>query len=209
MINKILLMMAFALILITGSVNAISLCQEQTDIDDIPCLGLTRVLSCSGNITVTNLNTSQTYNLTTSHIGGGIYNFSFFFNKSSYSLVDCQNSTATMVVGDFEGDKLWKFAIVLGIIGAAFIYAIMGKILFDGNKFLVKTSLYITSILLLLVGIQISLLTSSNTNINGVMNTTVTLTLALIGFLFLYLFIYYFISVIKSIKDYKRQQSEI
>ena len=193
-------------LLFLSSVSAMTLCQEQTDIDDIPCLGLTTIVNCTGNISVTNINTSQQYNLTTTLVGSYIYNFTFNFTQSSYSLIDCQNSTATIVVGDFEGDKLWKLAVVLAMVGAAFIYVLIGKFLFENNNWLVKSSLYISSLLIFLIAIQSSLLTSPDAKIISLMNTSVTVTIVLILVFFLYLFIYYLINIIKAVKEVREEK---
>lgn len=99
----VMILIISGILFILPAIHALPLCQEQTDVYDIPCLGLTKVLNCSGTISVTNLNTSQNFNLATTPIGGNIYNFTFPFNQSSYSLVACDSSTATMVVGYFAG----------------------------------------------------------------------------------------------------------
>lgn len=72
------------------------------DINNIPCLGVTLVLNCTGNITQVNLNTSEIIILNTSSLGNGQLNFTFNATEGSYSLIDCANNTATIVVGVFE-----------------------------------------------------------------------------------------------------------
>lgn len=101
---KKLIIILFFLVLLPLASAQLPACSDsnEIDIEDIPCLGLTNVLDCTGNISVLNLNNSVQTNVTTESIGGGILNFTFNFNQSSYSLVDCANNTATIIVGQFE-----------------------------------------------------------------------------------------------------------
>lgn len=112
------------LIMVIGLCSAMQLCQEKQDVADIPCLGLTPINGCEGeNVSVYNLNSSQQYNLTTEAVGDGTSNFTFNFSQiASYSLIDCANFTATIVVGYFEGGFgitqfafLIPFLIIIGI----------------------------------------------------------------------------------------------
>ncbi len=121
--NKFLtLMVMMCLVVITlGTVQAQEeACSDTNNIDisDIPCLGLTNVVNCIGNtnVSVINLNTTVQTNLTTFPVGDGRLNFTFDFNESSYSLVDCQNNSATIIVGQFDqgfGISIFFFIIPL------------------------------------------------------------------------------------------------
>ena len=92
------------------------------DITDIPCEGVTNVVQCSGNVSVFNLNTSIQTNVTTSAVGDGRLNFTFNFNQSSYSLVDCNNNSATVIVGQFDqGFGISIFLFILPLFTITFI----------------------------------------------------------------------------------------
>ncbi len=111
------------------------------DISDIPCLGLTNVISCVGdtNVSVLNLNNSEQTNLTTEEVGDGRLNFTFNFNESSYSVVDCANNSATVIVGQFDqgfGLSLFFFIIPLFTISftALFIASKMGKQMLEDDS---------------------------------------------------------------------------
>lgn len=116
---KIIISVMLVMILLP-SIYAIDACSDTNEIDisEIPCLGLTNVISCIGNtnVSVFNLNTSVQINLTTEPLGDGRLNFTFNFNESSYSLVDCSNNTATIIVGQFDqgfGISIFFFIIPL------------------------------------------------------------------------------------------------
>lgn len=117
--------LSFILLILTICfVSSMQLCQEKQDVADIPCLGLTTINDCSGeNVSVININSSSRYNLTTLAVGDGTSNFTFNFSEiASYSLIDCANFTATIVVGYFEGGFgiiqfafLIPFLIIIGV----------------------------------------------------------------------------------------------
>jgi hypothetical protein len=113
--KKQILILFLMFILFINVAVAMELCQEKQDVADIPCLGLTSINDCEGeNVSILNLNSSQQYNLTTKALGDGTSNFTFNFSTiASYSLIDCGNNTASMVVGYFEGG--------FGIIQLAFL----------------------------------------------------------------------------------------
>lgn len=115
----VILLMGFFLV---SFASAMTLCQEQTDIDNIPCLGLTKSLTCSGPVNVTNLNDSTTTSLNTTLVGVGIYNFTFNFNQSSYSLIACDGSTSTIVVGNFNGLATMTWIFIIGVVGALALF---------------------------------------------------------------------------------------
>jgi len=111
------------------------ICSDTNEIDlsDIPCTGLTNVITCTifeDNVTVFNINTSTQTNLSTDETGGGRFNFTFNFSEGSYSLIDCANNTATVLVGIFEqgfGISLFVFLIPSSILSFVFMF-ISGKI---------------------------------------------------------------------------------
>lgn len=193
------------LLVLIPTIVALPVCEDQTDIDLIPCVGYTKVLSCSGNVTVLNLNTSQSFNRTTTVQSDSTYNFTFPFNRSTYSVKACDNSTALIIVGDFEGDRIWKFALLLAYIGTAFIFGAAGRFVMDASLWIVKSFLYISSLLVGLIGVQSGFLLSASlsTNVGRMMNVGLYGTIAAIGILILYMFIFTFISVINALKGIK------
>ena len=194
------------LLLIIPTITALPVCEDQTDIDLIPCVGYTKILACSGNVTVLNLNTSQSFNLSTRVQPDSTYNFTFPFNRSTYSIRACDNSTALMIVGDFEGDRIWKFALMLAYIGTAFLFGFAGKFVFESSMWMVKSFLYIASLLSGLIGIQSGFLLSSSLSgrIGTLMNVGLYGTLVAIALLIAYMFIFTFISLIGALKGSKK-----
>lgn len=114
----LILLLALSFIPLTSA--QLEACSDTNNIDisDIPCLGLTNVVQCTGdtNVSVINLNTTVQTNVTTFDAGNSRLNFTFDFNESSYSLVDCQNNSATIIVGQFDqgfGTSIFFFIIPL------------------------------------------------------------------------------------------------
>lgn len=117
----------FAIVILINTiflVSALDTCSDTNEIDvsEIPCNGLTPVVSCTGNVTAINLNTSVQTNITTSAFAGGRLNFTFNLTNGSYSLIDCQNFSATVIVGFFkQGYGTSSLAIIIPAISLAFI----------------------------------------------------------------------------------------
>lgn len=84
---------------------AIEVCSDTNEIDisDIPCIGLTVPIECAGNITIFNA-TDQTINqnITTGVFVDNVYNFTINLSRGGYELLDCQNNTATLIIGRFQ-----------------------------------------------------------------------------------------------------------
>lgn len=122
--NNKLIILFFSIIFIIPFIPAqLTACSDTNliDISDIPCLGITNVVSCTGNVSVLNLNTSIQNNLTTGDVGDGRLNFTFDFNQSSYSLVDCANNSATVIVGQFDqGFGISVFFFILPLLTITF-----------------------------------------------------------------------------------------
>ncbi len=109
------------------NISALDTCSDtnNVDISEIPCQGLTNVLDCAGNISVTNLNTSVQTNVTTNILGDGRYNFTFDFSNGSYSLVDCKNFSATMIVGRIKqgyGTSAFFFILPATLLSFLFLF---------------------------------------------------------------------------------------
>ncbi len=133
--KKIILLLVLLLLPIT-LISAQEACNDENliDIVDIPCIGLTNVISCGvdTNVSVINLNTSVQVNVTTELLGDGRFNFTFDFNESSYSLVDCANNSATVIVGKFEqgfGTSVFFFILPLFLVSfvSLLVSSKMGK----------------------------------------------------------------------------------
>ena len=104
---------------------ALDTCSDTNNVDlsEIPCQGLTNVLDCAGNISIINLNTSVQTNITTNDFGDGRYNFTFDFTNGSYSLVDCKNFSATVIVGRIkQGYGTSAFFFTLPAILLSFVF---------------------------------------------------------------------------------------
>lgn len=112
------------LLLNIGGVIALEACSDLNTIDvsQIPCLGLTNVVDCTGNISVNNVNTSEEINLTTEQTFDGRLNFTINLSEGSYSLVDCNNNSAVIIIGLFEqGYGVNLFIIILPAVILSFL----------------------------------------------------------------------------------------
>jgi len=176
---------------------------NEIDISDIPCEGLTNIINCVGiaNVTLTNLNTTEIQNLSTQEIGDGRLNFTFNFTEGSYSLVDCENNTATIIVGDFPRDDLWRTAIMIGMIGMAFTFITLGKISFRPENWILKTFLYIVGGLLILISVQTGLIFSRVDGLNTMMTTSLVISITSLSVFFMYILIYYTLGIIRASKS--------
>jgi len=113
--------------IVASLVSAAYVCQDEQDDDKIPCEIVSPSIAgdCvvgGYNITITSLNTSIQTNFTMAAVGDGTYNVSFNFSNvgESFSLVLCENSSATIeiVEEDDEDVNLWimLFLILAGLI---------------------------------------------------------------------------------------------
>lgn len=121
--KKILLASLF-IIFITSGVFALEACSDTNEIDisQIPCLGLTNVVSCTGNVSIFNVNTSVQINVTTEVTFNSRLNFTVNLTEGSYSFVDCDNNSATVIVGLFEqGYGINLFIVILPAIILSFL----------------------------------------------------------------------------------------
>jgi len=210
MIRKIVfgLAMCFFFTLFIPCLTSLTACTDtnEIDIEDVPCQGITVVLPCAGNISVTNLNTSDKFNMTTFSMGGNLYNFTVDevnFTEASYSLVDCGNNTATLLVGDFPRDDLWKAAIMVGLLGMAFVIITMARISFEKDRWVLKTMMYVFGSLISLITIQTGLIFSRVSNIDTMMTTALVIIITAISIFVMYILIYYTIGLIKAFKSKK------
>jgi hypothetical protein len=121
---KKILVIGLFIIFLSYGVFALDACSDSNEIDisEIPCLGLTNVVSCTGNVSITNVNTSLQINVTTETTLDNRLNFTVNLTEGSYSFVDCNNNTATVIVGLFQqGYGINLFIIILPAVILSFI----------------------------------------------------------------------------------------
>jgi len=110
------LLTIFLLIFLISLATAIPTCSDtnEIDINEIPCVGFTIPINCSGNISVFNsTDASINYTLTTALFTSNVYNFTINLSQGGYEFLDCENNTATVIVGLFEqGYGISMFVII-------------------------------------------------------------------------------------------------
>jgi len=69
--KKILIVSLF-IIFLTSGIFALEACSDSNEIDtsEVPCMGLTNVVDCTGKVTITNVNTSVQINVTNKYLWG-------------------------------------------------------------------------------------------------------------------------------------------
>lgn len=118
----------FFLFLVLTLISATEICPStnQFDFSIVPCEGITPIIgNCTNfNYTIIDLNDANrnvTANLTIKSPEDNLYNFSFPFDtNSSYQIRLCDNSTATVTVGEFkqfysQQTYIQIFAFLLGL----------------------------------------------------------------------------------------------
>lgn len=123
------------LLLCISFVFALPTCSDtnEIDINSIPCIGFTIPINCSGNITAFNTtDPSINYSIKTYVFVGNVYNFTFNLSRGSYELIDCENNTATVIVGLFEqGYGINIFILIIPAILLSFILVFVSGKLFE------------------------------------------------------------------------------
>lgn len=96
---------------------------NEIDVSTIPCNGLTVPINCADNVTILNAtNSSDNQSIPTSVFSGAIYNFTINLSRGSYQIIDCQNNTATVLVGLFEqGYGINMFGVIFPAVILSFI----------------------------------------------------------------------------------------
>lgn len=210
--KKLIFFLLIVMFLPLATAN-LTACSDTNEIDtgDIPCNGITDNIDCLGfNISVTNVNTTAEFNVTTSPFTLNSYNFTINFTDGSYQLVDCQNNTATIIIGDFPRDDLWKLAIMIGFIGISFVLVLSGKFIFEEQSWIIKSFLYIAGALVVVIGIDTALILSRVTNITTLMTTTLLASATFIFVFISYMFAYTTVNLVKAVRESKREKkSEI
>lgn len=104
--SKVILLFLFVFIFsltLTSAELPICLDTNQQDISKVPCLGFTIPINCSGNVTAFNA-TDPTLNFSfnTTVFVGNVRNFTLNLSRGEYELIDCENNTATILIGLVE-----------------------------------------------------------------------------------------------------------
>ena len=124
MVKKIVTLFLFVF-LISFVTAEFPTCSDSNEIDisDIPCVGFTVSLNCSGNISIFNTtNSNINFTIVTSVFVDNIYNFTVNLSSGSYEFVDCSNGTATVIIGRFQqGYGTTLFSVIFPSILLSFI----------------------------------------------------------------------------------------
>lgn len=149
--------------------------------------------------------------------GGGSYTYPYTPTQlgTYYVLTHCnENGVDISAPYSFEvtasGDtNLNENAIplVLILVVFAIIFMIVGYSI-DSNKWLLKSALYLTSMLIMLINIALGIQLSQSSNISKLMTTALIIGTAAFGVLIMYMFVIYLINIARQIRETKRQQSE-
>jgi len=178
-------------------------CTDTNEIDNanIPCEGLTVPLSCSGNVSIFNLNTSEQINVTTYLKVDNRYNFTVNLSEGSYSFVDCANNSATIIVGVF--DTQWQIALIAVFSSILFIYIYFGYFLFSKEYWLLRTLFFVCSLLLIVLAVNSTLIISDVANVDKIVETSLTVSIIAVYFFITYILLTYTIEIIRKIKNRK------
>ena len=118
------LLISFFFFLVFTLLFVSAACEDETDVEDIPCEAITPILTFSGDCNATILDLSSydiNYTINITPVGDGTYNFTFnYTNISSYGItLDCGNYSATINVDHFDEDYndkwLYFYGFTLGL----------------------------------------------------------------------------------------------
>lgn len=114
-------------LLLIPLVAAIPICQDEQDVGDVPCAIVTPILNCSTYLNVTNTdNSSDNFSTPISAVGDGTYNFTWNISTdgSSYSLVACNNATASITLGHLDDDynDKWLYFYLAALGGGVLLF---------------------------------------------------------------------------------------
>lgn len=101
--NKIITIFLFVFFI--SLTSALPTCSDTNEIDisKIPCVGFTNPINCSTNITAFNTtDASINFTISTTLFVDSVYNFTINLTRGGYELLDCENNTATIIIGLFE-----------------------------------------------------------------------------------------------------------
>lgn len=99
-------------------------CQDVTEPENIPCVGVTPPIAC-GNYTynVTNVTSGAQLvsfgNLTVN--GNGTFNFTFDFGEGDYGILLCDGTFASMTVGYDAGFKFYYMYFIVFLVAAVLL----------------------------------------------------------------------------------------
>ena len=134
-INKLtILFLCVFLVGLTSAALPTCLDSNEQDISNMPCVGFTLVINCSGNVTAYNTtDSSMNFTFTTDSFVNGVYNFTLNLTSGSYELIDCENNTATIFVGLVEqGYGINMFGIMFPAVLLSFISLFVSGKMFKG-----------------------------------------------------------------------------
>jgi len=208
---KKLLILMLAIILVLPLINASLGTFKQND-----CIMIRVLANCSAvNLTeVSNNNITYVINSPMTNLGGQTFNYSFcntsLISTYSYSwdnpCVDCsENNCGNDFEITFTGEKVSLSNIIIVIVFLALIilFFILGYS-FEKEKWILKTSFYILSLILGLLALNSARIIASESSGLLKMGTSgIILMISMILFFFLYIFIYWTINTFKSIKQKK------
>lgn len=201
--SRLLILSVFLMIIVSSFISAIA-CSDTNEIDnsEIPCVGLTNYLTCSGNISVINLNTSEQFNLTTDAFGDGRLNFTVNLSEGSYSFTDCGNNTATVIIGVF--DTQWQIALIISLLVILSVYIYCAYFIFSSDMWAIKTLFYCFSLLILILAVNMAIIISDINNVDNIVETGLTITIVVFWFFLSYVFVVYTIDILKKFKNFKK-----
>ncbi len=166
---------------------------------------------CSTNIncTITAINDTQDFianNATMFALSNGFrnYNLGYAPNYTTEwsAVVSCENGGIEEFVIEI-GEKIsdWETAFILGLVGLIFIYALMGYLVFSKEYWLIKTALFMSSLLLCVVLINSAKIISVGANSDKIVGTGLTTMIVAVLVMFIYVFILVFKQIIISLRD--------
>ncbi|HDK42364.1 MAG TPA: hypothetical protein ENG87_03220, partial [Candidatus Pacearchaeota archaeon] len=145
------------------------------DQNNTPC-------STSTNCTITAINDSQDFivnNITMNTLSNGFRNYNLGYSPNYTTewsaVVSCENGGIEEFVIEI-GEKIsdWETAFMFGLIGLIFIYGFMGYLVFSKGYWLIKTILFMSSLLLSVVLINSAKIISVGADSDKIVGTGLT-----------------------------------
>lgn len=143
------------------------------------------------------------------------FNGSGFFNKSLGNLTTigiysglayCSNIESGAMSFEFtvglEEDTLWQVSIIFGMLGLSTIFIFIGK-MFSKEHWLVKNSMYICSLIMLVILINTGRYFVEGGDSGKLMNSSLLLIIIILIVTFLYLSVFIFKRLFKDLKNSK------
>lgn len=105
------------------------------------------------------------------------------------------------------GSDTWRLAIVIIILIVAGLFAFAGYS-FDPSRWVIKSSLFIGSLLAAVVAVGIGITYAVDPNVSKLMTGALVLIIAVVTITITALLIYYFKAIVKAVKDVKKDKEE-